>query len=247
MKSHRHATLPVAILMLLLCSSVGRAQFGFGGGIASMGEDALQAGVSLTDLASKDSVTYADVSGGIGFYGIAQLKYGLGGPIRLNADVAYAFFPAEEITVKNINVGDTSATFDVGATLIPITVGVDLVLPITFIRPYVGAQLSYTIFNRTLTYVKGDPSVNTPDVRNEWEGEDQWGVTVKAGAELAVGGVALDLGLRYNLANLFSKESGGSSMNYLQAGATLFFGDLLNRDDDEDDDDDDDEDSEERR
>jgi outer membrane protein W len=214
----------------LIVSSTATAQFGIGAGVAAMGSNVLQAGNGLITLAGKDSVTYADISSGIGFYGLAGFKYGYGGAFRLNLDVSYLFFPAQEITLNNASAQDTSATFDVGATLIPICLGGELVLPTDYFRPYLGAQLSYTIFDRTLTYVRGSRVLDNAEVHNQWEGHNEWGMSIKGGIEFGLRTVTFDVGARYNMANLFTKGDNENAANYLQVGVALYLGDLLRKD-----------------
>ncbi len=220
-------TLLTAALVGLAASGSALAQYGFGVGIASSGANLNQAAGNLSDLLSKDSITYSDVSGGFGAYVTARLKHSLG-PVRLIADAAYIYFPAKEVELTEVNVGgqEAKATFDIGGSYIPIGVGLEYALPTPVIHPYIGAEVTYTFVSRSYAAVKGDVDAVSPDLSNHSTGSD-WGLMVGAGVELNVFSVmALDLGLRYNLENLFSKESTAPHAKYLQVGASLFFGDL---------------------
>jgi hypothetical protein len=212
-----------------------RAQFGFGAGIAAIGDNIRQAGGEVADLVQKDSITYQDVSNGLGFYFTGRVKYGLGGPLRIIGDASYIFYPASQVTLvdANFNGQEASATFDVGSTLIPINLGLEVTLPIAVVRPYLGAEFTYTFVSRTYTIAKGDPNNSDfgADIANKPAKENEAGVAFGAGAELAVGPVALDLGGRFNLTNLFTKGTDEKSVSFLQLGATLYFGDLLHKSD----------------
>jgi hypothetical protein len=223
-----------ALVLVLAGPAVAHAQFGFGAGIAAVGDNISQAGGSLGDLLSADSLTYGDVSKGVGFYLTGRIKYGLGA-VRLIGDLSYAFFPSSQVTLVDYSVDQQNqagtATFDVGTTLIPINAGLEAVLPLPVVRPYLGAEFSYTLVSRTYTIARADANSQfAADVANKPAGENEAGLAFGAGAEIAVGPVALDLGARYNLANLFTKENNEKQMSYLQIGATLYFGDLMHKD-----------------
>jgi hypothetical protein len=238
----------ILLLMLLLAASAMpvRAQFGFGAGVTVVGDNVLQAGGDVAVLLRQDSIQYGDVAGKFGFYLTGRMKYPLGA-VRIIGDASYIFFPAKEITLSGFEVNQdstASATFDVGTSFIPINAGLEFVLPLPVVRPYIGAEFSYMFVSRTYTLIKADPGTEQPagDVANKSAGENEAGLAIGAGAEFAVGPVALDLGARLNLANLFTRGTDGEqSMSFVQLGAVLYFGDLVGSGDkDKDDDDDDD-------
>jgi opacity protein-like surface antigen len=221
--------LPLALAALALTGTAS-AQFGFGAGVASSGANLNQAAGNLSDLLAKDSITYTDVSGGFGAYVTARWKQPVG-PVRLIADAAYIYFPAKEVVLTEVHVDpnhthQAQATFEVGGSYIPLAVGLEYALPTPVVHPYLGVQLTYTHVTRTFAAVRGDVDDISPDLSNRGTGSD-WGLMVGAGVELNVFSVmALDIGLRYNLENLLSKEEGVPDAKYLQLGASLFFGDL---------------------
>jgi opacity protein-like surface antigen len=229
MSNRFRRTLQFLLAALFLLPASASAQLGIGGGIAAMGSSIRGAAEDLNELRQRDSITYADVDGGIGFYGTFRIKYSYGGFWRFAGDVAYTYYPNENIRLVEYEAGDTnSATFEVGASLITGSIGLDLALPTEGVRPYASGQFTYTIFNRTLARVSGSESIEDAEVQNKWEGSNEWGLAIGAGVEFAAGStLALDIGLRYNLANLFSMKETEPATNYLQAGVTLFFGDLL--------------------
>jgi hypothetical protein len=218
------------LIAIALWAIPAQAQFGFGAGVAVVGDNVLQAGGDLADLISKDSIQYGDVAGTFGAYATGRIKYGLGA-VRIIGDASYIFFPAKEVVLTdyNVNTNQTgSATFEVGATFIPLNAGLEFVLPLPVVRPYLGAEFSYTFVSRTYTLVKADATGTvSPDIANQPAGENEAGIAVGAGAEFGIGPVALDLGARFNVANLFTQASDEKAMSFLQVGAVLYFGDLV--------------------
>lgn len=204
------------------------AQFGFGAGVAAVGDNIGQAGGELSDLFSDDSITYGDVSGNIGFYLTGRAKIDLD-PIRLLGDISYVYFQSEQVTLTDVSVNsaDTTVTgtFDVGTSMIPINVGAAFALPTPVVKPYVGAQLSYTFISRTYAFVSGATEIENKGIQNKSAGDPEVGAVILGGAEFALGVASLDVGFRYNLTNLFStdEDAGEKSMRYLQFGASLFF------------------------
>ena len=82
----------VTAALFAAVTSAASAQIGIGGGIAALGADIRRANDDLQRLANGGEVTYADVSGGVGFYGIFRIKYSYGGIWRFAGDVAYTYF-----------------------------------------------------------------------------------------------------------------------------------------------------------
>ncbi|HVK40348.1 MAG TPA: hypothetical protein VNA88_17590 [Candidatus Kapabacteria bacterium] len=224
----RRASAIALVVGLSQVTSVAHAQFGIGGGVAALGDNILEAGVNLTRVFGSDTLRYGDIGGVVGGYVIGHFRYGYGNYVRLNLDVSYVFIPAETIRLVRVNETGDEAVFEVGASLIPIALGGEVVLPGENVRPYIGSQLTYTVFNRTFAHVQGSEEFNRDDITSEWAGHDRWGLAFRGGVEFAAGPLALDLGLRYNLASLFNAKQGEREMNYLQVGVSVLFGELLN-------------------
>jgi hypothetical protein len=224
----KRITLILSILTVtMLCGGVAaRAQFGFGAGIAAIGDNIGQAGGEVSDLLGKDSISYGDVSGDIGFYLTGRAKFEVG-PLRLMGDVSYVYFQAKEVTLESFgfNAGDTtvSGTFNVGTSMIPINVGAAIALPTPVVKPYIGAQLSYTFVSRTYAFVSGDAEIQNKGIQNKSAGDPEFGLSINGGAEFGLGFASLDVGARYNMMNLFTADDTEKSMRYLQVGASLFF------------------------
>ena len=234
----RLALTALLVLTIVVGGRTASAQVGVGAGIASSGADIRQSSMRIGDVAGDDEVTYADISGGTGFFATARLKYGFAGPLRFAGDVAYIFFPSREITVTNVTINGekVSGTFDVGVTMLPVSAGIDVALPLPLLRPYVSAQAVYTFISRTSVWAGGDTELNSTEVTNSWEEESEFGASFGAGVELSLGFGALDIGARYTMADMLTSDD-GASLQYLSLAATLYFGSTMGGGDDEDDDD----------
>jgi len=224
----RTATLFWMVLAVAACcTTTARAQFGFGLGLAAIGDNISQAGGELGDLIRDDSISYGDISGNIGFYVSARARFEMG-MLRLLGDASYVYFQSSEITLTDaaVNLQDSTvdATFEVGTSMIPVQVGVGVALPVPVVKPYLAAHFGYTFVNRTYTFVSGSDELRRLDVGNRSAGDPEVGLAFSAGAEVALGIATLDVGLRYNLANLFTTSDGEEPMRYLQVGASLIFG-----------------------
>ncbi len=224
----RTATLFWIVLAAAVCGATSaRAQFGIGVGIAAAGDNIGQAGGELRDLLNKDSISYGDVSGDIGFYvsGRARFEVGI---FRILGDISYIYFQAPEVTLTDVgfNAADSTvaATFEVGTSMIPIQIGGAVALPLPVVKPYLGAHLGYTFVNRTYTFIRGNGELERLDLSNKSAGDPEMGIAFSGGVEIGLGFATLDVGARYNLANLFTTSDGEQSMRYLQVGASLLLG-----------------------
>lgn len=217
----------MVLAMTACCMTTARAQFGFGVGLAAIGDNITQASGELGDLIRDDSITYGDVSGNIGFYLSGRARFEVG-PVRLLGDVSYIYFQSSEITLTDaaVNVQDSTvnATFEVGTSMIPIQVGVGIALPTPVVKPYAAVHFGYTFVNRTYTFMSGGDELRRLDVGNKSAGDPEVGMAFSAGVEIPIVFATLDVGARYNLANLLSTATNEQPMRYLQVGASLILG-----------------------
>jgi hypothetical protein len=217
----------IPAIVIVATSCVAHAQFGIGLGLAAAGDNLQQAGGELADLFRKDSITYGDVSGSIGFYVTGKGKLELGKNLSLIGDISYVYFQSSELTLTDATVNQqdstVSATFDVGTSLIPIGVGAEAGISIGPIRPYVGAQGTYTFVNRTYAYLRGAQELKDADIGNKSAGDGELGVAISGGVQFGIGPLKLDAGARYNLANALTTDDGEQSMRYLQVGVAALF------------------------
>ncbi len=214
-------------LFAVVTTCGARAQFGVGIGVAAAGDNLQQAGGELADLFSSDSITYDDVSGTIGFYVTGKARFELGEVLRFSGDLSYVYFQAKELTLTDFNVNTqdstVAATFEVGTSLIPIGAGVEAVLPLGPLKPYLGLQGTYTFVSRTYAFVRGAQELDDADFRNKSAGDGELGVAISAGVDIGLGPLKLDVGAKYNLSNLLSTDENEKSMRYLQVGVAALF------------------------
>ncbi|MGE3800524.1 MAG: outer membrane beta-barrel protein [Candidatus Kapaibacterium sp.] len=223
----------MVVLLFLLPIAELQSQVGVGVGLASTGEDVFKAGGELEDLLRKDAenLTYDDLSGEIGFYGKAGFKKGFGG-FRLAGDLSYVYFQNSQIKLTTFSVAqDTSvsATFEVGTTLIPVSLGLEYAIPISTVRPYVGVYPIYTFVNRTFTRLEGDMIAG---VENVSAGENEFGLGFEGGLELApVNNLTFTLSSRYTIANMFTADDDEGTFGLFQLGLSIWFGDIIGNED----------------
>jgi hypothetical protein len=206
------------------------AQIGLGGGAAAIGKDVRHAGGELRDVLTteSDELTYDDISGQVGIFAQAGFKFGFGGP-RLAASIGYDYFQNSQVKLTKVNVGQSvessSATFDVGTSLIPIAAGGEYAFPISTVRPYVGVYPTYTIINRTYTFVQGDGSLK---VGNESAGENEVGAGTEIGIEFPIlSSMTVAVSARYTMMNLFTRGEGEENQGLLHVGASVWFGEIF--------------------
>ncbi len=221
---------------IAVTASAASAQIGLGAGLAAIGDNIQQARGSLADLFAKDSIAVGDVSGTIGVYGTVRGRLPVGKVMQITGDLSYTYFQNKDVVLTDLAVNPDStaqATFEVGTTLVPLNAGVQFTFPSKVIIPYAGAQLSYTFVNRTYAFVSGSDKLNSVTINNAAAGENEFGAALSAGIDIALGEVTIDVGARYNLANLFTQDDGEQGMRYLQVGAAILFGSRSLGDDDE--------------
>jgi len=218
-----------AIAMLAIGAPVhGQFGIGLGAGLVAAGDGVSQAAGDLQDFISKDSLTFTDVTGNVGFTVVGRVRYGLSRYLGLNGDASIAFFSSEnvQLTSASLNPEDTSvnATFEVGTTVIPVSAGVSAGFTAGPLRPFVGADIGLTFVKRTYTFVSGNTGgVDEVEIENKSAGDPELGVALNGGADLTLGPVVLEIGFRYNMANMLSQADGEDPMRYLRIAASIIF------------------------
>lgn len=219
-----------AAVVLLVTAIPSHAQLGagLGAGLVAAGDGVSDAAGDLRDFLSKDSLTFSDVTGNVGFTVIGRARWKMSDVFSLNGDASVAFFSSEnvQLTSASANLADTSinATFEVGTTVIPVSLGLQAGLPAGLFRPFVGADIGLTFVNRTYTFVSGNTGgVNQVEIENRSAGDPEVGLALTAGTDLNLGAIVLEIGARYNLANMLSKQDGEDPLKYLRIGASIIF------------------------
>ncbi len=223
------SSVATAVFLFVAATSVhAQLGFGLGAGLVAAGDGVSDAAGDLKDFLGKDSLTFTDVTGNVGFTIIGRGRWKMSEVFSLNADASVAFFSSEnvQLTSASANLADTSinATFEVGTTVIPVSVGLQAGLPAGPLRPFVGADIGLTFVSRTYTFVSGNTGgVNQVEIENKSAGDPELGLAVSAGTDINVGPIILEIGARYNLANMFSQADGEDPLKYLRIGASIIF------------------------
>ncbi len=213
------------------------AQFGAGAGVSSIGESVQRAGGEFESLFEKrgEELTYDDISGEIGFYGMVGARLPVG-HFRIAPEVSYNYFQASRIKLSGLTVNDdttVSATFEVGTSLIPVSLGFEYLVPIGGINPYLGLYPTYTFVNRTYTRLEGD---QIGGIENASAGENEFGFGAEVGMEVGLAHtIWLNIRLRYTLLNALTTSDLEKSSGLLQLGTSLWFGDIRHDDHDDSD------------
>lgn len=222
MKTLKNSIIVLALTMASATSSM--AQIGVGVGLAVAGDNVAEAGGALRDLVNRESITMDNVSADFGVYGSLRLRIPVK-PIRVIGDVSYVYFRSQQVQLTQTTVenGTSSATFDVGTSMIPVTLGVSYGMDLPVVSPYAGVNIGYTQVFRTYAYRSGSQDMNRATITNASAGDPEFGMGLNVGAEIKAGPVMVDAGARYNFMNLFTTSSDEKGMRYLQLGATLYF------------------------
>jgi len=148
----------------------------------------------------------------------AGSKYGLGsginfgamgklnlGPINFNLSILYsplsANGPATSTTGSSVEIKQNLFTIGIGTQF-------GFNVPMSPIKPYIGFDLLFTTISGS-TKFQGTADVTSSTI--DLETASRTGLGFAAGTEIKLSSTALDLSIRYNLINLFSKNYDGST------------------------------------
>lgn len=220
----------LAATLLIGCAAASERlygqQIGVGVGLAATGESARMAGGEVEDFLRRgdNELAYSDISGDIGIYGKLAGRYGLGGGLRLAGDAAYIYIQNEKVRLTTLDVAEdssVSATFEVGTSFIPVSLGLEYALPTPVVHPYVGVYPTYTFVNRTFTFIEGD---EISEIQNRSAGENEFGMGVEAGVEFSLLALTVGVSARYTSANLFTADDNENVLGTFMLGGSLWFG-----------------------
>lgn len=220
--------LTASSILSVVSSTSLYGQFGAGAGVSSIGESVQRAGGEFESLFEKrgEELTYNDISGEVGFYGMVGARLPIGA-FRIAPEVSYNYFQASRIKLSSLTVNDdttVSATFEVGTSLIPVSMGIEYLVPIRGFNPYLGLYPTYTFVNRTYTRIEGD---QISGLENASAGENEFGLGAEFGLEFGLAkSLWLNVRLRYTLLNALTTSDLEKSSGLLQLGTSLWFGDI---------------------
>jgi len=142
------------------------------------------------------------LSPGINFGAMGKL--GLG-PINFNLSVVYS-------PLSNTGTAATTkagSTVEIKQNLLTIGVGSQFGfgVPLAPIKPYIGLDILFTSISGSVNYSGGTPEVS--DGKFDMQTASRTGLGIAGGIEFKIMSTSLDLSLRYNMINLFSKSFEG--------------------------------------
>jgi hypothetical protein len=128
------------------------------------------------------------------------------GPINFNLSVIYTPLSNDGIAEPD----KPNSSVEIKQNLFTIGLGTQygFSVPMSPIKPYIGIELLFTTISGSAKF-QGITAVQSTSI--SMSTTSRTGLGFAAGAEISILGTALDLSLRYNLINLFSKEYEGSA------------------------------------
>jgi len=126
------------------------------------------------------------------------------GPINFNLSAIYSPLSNDGISIPD----KPNSSVEIKQNLFTIGLGTQFGfnIPLSPIKPYVGLELLFTTISGS-TKFQGTETVQSSAI--DMETASRTGLGFSAGAEIKIFSMALDVSLRYNLINLFSKNYDG--------------------------------------
>jgi opacity protein-like surface antigen len=142
------------------------------------------------------------------------------GPINFNLSAIYT--PMSNSGVSDVT--HPNSTVEIKQSLFTIAVGSQFGfgVPLAPIKPYIGFDILFSTISGSYKF-QGTTGVTSSNI--EMETASRTGLGIAAGVELKLMSTALDLSLRYNMINLFSKKYEGSLTNNNREEAYRFLND----------------------
>jgi len=136
----------------------------------------------------------------------AMGKLGLG-PINFNLSILYT--PMSNSGVAEPNKSNSNA--DISMHLLTIGIGSDFGfgVPLSPVRPYIGFDLLFSSIGGSVTF-RGTGNVSS-NTSIDMSSASRTGLGFAGGVQIKLMSIKLDLSLRYNFINLFSKSYDGSA------------------------------------
>lgn len=141
------------------------------------------------------------LSPGINFGAMGKL--GLG-PINFNLSVIYS-------PLSNTGAVSPKGNVEIKQNVLTIGVGSQygFGVPLAPIKPYIGFDILFSSISGSANYSGGTPEVS--DGKIEMQTASRTGLGIAGGVEFKLASTTVDLSLRYNMLNLFSKSYEGLS------------------------------------
>ena len=212
-------------LMILLASNQAHAQSSItiSAGLATPNDQI--ADVYNTNRVSdgkKDIWGLIHESSNIGYDLSARLRYPLGESFQFDAGIGFSRFPKTPLSVVDTATGQSVVTLTSVQNIIPISVGLDYVVFHSLISPYISGELQYNYISSTVDYPTGGPSI--PLNLDTAPVDSRVGAAFGAGMMFNFALVAVNLDVRYHMANLIGKTGLEKEKNYLTLNAGVTFG-----------------------
>ncbi len=210
-----------ACLGLLLLHTTAAAQhFGLGLGLSTPNDD-------VNSVYNSDKLSTSDGLSDLlreatdpGFHINARYWLGLGGNMSLVIGAAWHRFPETQIEVRRPDNDELLAVLQTTQNIIPISVGIDYPIFRELLGLYLAGDLNYNLLFSSVDFVRGDVAIPFDDSPSD----SRVGASVGFGLEFDVKLLLLDLGLKYNHANIIGRETDEPDKTFLTLNLSVIFG-----------------------
>ncbi len=152
-----------------------------------------------------------------------KARFPLSTNMQFSGGIGFSRFPQSDIEVKDPNTGQTIEILKSTQSIIPISAGLDYFLMKTVISPYVSAELQYNYIMNTVDYPLGGP-ITLPLNYDTAPKDRRIGAAVGAGLMIDLAVTALNVDLRYHVANMIGTNTDEKTKSYLTLNVGLTFG-----------------------
>lgn len=144
----------------------------------------------------------------------------MGDDLTLAFGVSYHRFPETDIRVVNPQTNEEIAVLRTEQNVVPISAGFEFPFFRQVLGVYVAADLHYNLFFNSVSIVRNDialPFDTSPSYSRA-------GASIGAGVDFDLSLFTLDLGLKYNHANLIGKETDEPNKTFVTLNVMIIFG-----------------------
>ncbi len=209
-----------SLVIFCLPTHLNAQSFAIGGGLSTPSDE-------INNVYNSDFVTNDDFVGnllrqssGFGFHIGSRLYLELDEELALVFGIALHRFNESRLDVYDENGEELIAVLQATQNIVPISVGLDYPVYKGFVGFYVAGDLQYNYIFNTIDIVRNDLAIPFADEPTN----NRVGASFGAGVEIDLAALILDLGLRFNHANIIGKEDNEGDKTYLTFNLSVLFG-----------------------
>ena len=220
----RFVIVSACLCSLSLSSVLAQTSLTISGGIAVPNDQVnnVYNSAKLVDNADKAWDVFRK-SADLGYNLNLRARFPLSSSMQFDAGIALNRFPQSDIEVKDPSTGNTIEILKSTQSIIPISAGLDYFLMKTVISPYICGELQYNYIMNTVDYPLGGP-ITLPLNYDTAPKDSRIGAAVGAGFILDLALTAINVDMRYHMANLIGNTADEKAKTYLSLNVGLTFG-----------------------